>query len=396
MVKRPFSINTYFASTRGRAPVWTPDAPRPKGELVWLHAGSRAEARALETLAARLRQQRPETGLLATGAWDEGAAALPPETPGDARLFLDHWRPDLCLWSGPTLNPALLWTAHEDGVPLLHADDGQAPHVAPAARWLPDPVPATLALFDTLFVADAAAERRLPRASLSADRIRRSGVLQETTLPLDCDDDQHEELLGLLAGRPIWLAARLRAGEARLVIDAHRVATRLSHRLVLVLVPASEEDGVQIAAAADASGLRVSRWDEGETVDDGTQIILCQGAEELGLWYRLAPLAFLGGSLVSGHGGTDPFEAASLGVAILYGPNVGRHLAAYTTLVDAGAARIVRDEDSLAGAVSQLLAPDRAASMAHAGWEVVSAGAEATDAVLARMVELLDARRGRT
>ena len=106
--------------------------------------------------------------------------------------------------------------------------------------------------------------------------------------------------------------------------------------------------------------------------------------------YRLAPVTFLGGSLVSGVGGRDPFEAAALGSAILYGPNVGRYLAAYSRLASVGAARIVKDAETLAGAVQRLSAPDQAAAMAHAAWEVVTQGAEATDRLLDLLQDTLD------
>jgi 3-deoxy-D-manno-octulosonic-acid transferase len=222
--------------------------------------------------------------------------------------------------------------------------------------------------------------------------LRRSGPLTETALPLDCDDAVLTRLLTDLGPRPVWLGARTRGVEAAYVIEAHRRAIRYAHRLLLVLVPETPADAEQALAAAQDSDLRLCQWDSGDVLDENSQILLTEGPEDLGLWYRLAPLAFLGGSLVSGHGGTDPLEAAALGTAILYGPNVGAHLSAYTTLVDAGSARIVRDVDTLAGAVSQLVAPDRAAAMAHAGWDVVSRGAAATDAVIAELAQCLDAR----
>ena len=125
--------------------------------------------------------------------------------------------------------------------------------------------------------------------------------------------------------------------------------------------------------------------------DENTQVFVAENPGELGLWYRLAPLSFLGGSLVPGHGGHDPFEAATLGSAILTGPTSGG-IGAYTRLVEAGAARIVRDTDSLAAAVSNLIAPDQAAAMAHAGWDVISAGAALADAVVAELGDLLDKR----
>ncbi|SFE33482.1 3-deoxy-D-manno-octulosonic acid transferase [Roseivivax sediminis] len=389
MAKRPLSLTTYLAAQRGPATPAPPRPPRPAGPLVWLHAGSAAEARALLTLSARLDAQTSQVSFLRTGDWPD-AELLPSETLGDIQEFLDHWRPDVALWTGTNLRPALLWDARDRGIPLLLADPGGPVHGAPAPRWLPDTVPLTLSLFDTIFVPDGHAERRLPRVSLGRAQIRRTGALTETTLPLDCNEDLLEETLTALSGRPVWLAAHLRGSEAPQVLEAHRRAARLSHRLLLALVPETPEDAVETGRAAEQSDLRLCRWDDGEVPDETTQVVLCDGPDEIGLWYRLAPLAFLGGSLSPGHGGTDPFEAAALGTAILYGPNVGRHLDSYTTLVDAGAARIVRDEDSLSGAVSHLLAPDRAAAMAHAGWDVVSHGAGATDAVIDRVIELLD------
>ncbi|ETX28475.1 3-deoxy-D-manno-octulosonic acid transferase [Roseivivax isoporae] len=399
MARRPFSLSAYLAFAGRRAPGTAPfsgPAARPRGPLVWLHAGSVPIARALATLAQRLAQQVPEIAVLRTGAWEDGAQPLPPENLPDAQRFLDAWRPALCLWASTTLNPALLWSAKTANIPLLHADPGGDAHAAQAPRWLPDPVPGTLALFDTIFTPDAAAERRLPRVMTGALNLQRTGPLTETTLPLDCDETQHEDLLTALAGRPVWLAARLQQGEPRAVIEAHARAVRLAHRLLLAMVPETEAAAAEMRAMAEASDLRLCRWSDGDFPDENAQVVLCDGPADLGLWYRLAPLSFLGGSLSAGTGGTDPLEAAALGTAILYGPNVGRYLASYTRLVEVGAARIVRDVDSLSGAVSQLVAPDRAAAMAHAGWDVVSEGAGATDAVIERIAALLDAAPRRT
>jgi 3-deoxy-D-manno-octulosonic-acid transferase len=193
-----------------------------------------------------------------------------------------------------------------------------------------------------------------------------------------------------LTGRPVWLAAHLRADEAGDILRAHRQAMRLTHRLLLIIAPATPEDGNSIAQMLESSGLRCIDWDNGDLPEYSTQILLARNDDELGLWYRLAPLAFMGSSLVAGHGGSDPFEAAALGTAILYGPNVGQHLGAYTQLVEAGGARIVRDAESLEAAVQHLIAPDKSAAMAHAGWDVISAGAQLVDMLMAEIGERLD------
>ncbi len=137
-------------------------------------------------------------------------------------------------------------------------------------------------------------------------------------------------------------------------------------------------------------GFRTRSWDVNEEPDDTTQILIADDPEDLGLFYRLAPVSFLGSSLASGQGGRNPFEAAALGSAVLYGPNVRQYLPFYTRLANAGAARIVNDAQSLATAVTRLVAPDQAAAMAHAGWDVISQGAEQTDRIIAMVQDTLD------
>jgi 3-deoxy-D-manno-octulosonic-acid transferase len=108
----------------------------------------------------------------------------------------------------------------------------------------------------------------------------------------------------------------------------------------------------------------------------------------------MAPVSFLGGSLVAGHNCVDPLEAAALGSAILYGPRVGKHLQSYSRLAAAGAARIINDSAALGMAVSRLVAPDQAAIMAHAGWDVISEGAALTDRISDLVQDTLDLRLG--
>jgi 3-deoxy-D-manno-octulosonic-acid transferase len=110
----------------------------------------------------------------------------------------------------------------------------------------------------------------------------------------------------------------------------------------------------------------------------------------LGLWYRVAPISLVGGSLQP-IGGHNPFEPAALGSAILHGPYVTNFVDIYQRLSEAGAARLVTGPDTLSEAVHELMNPDKAAAMAHAAWEVVSQGAEVTDRALDAIFDRLDA-----
>src|SRR5690606_18817778 len=108
---------------------------------------------------------------------------------------------------------------------------------------------------------------------------------------------------------------------------------------------------------------------------------------EMGLWYRLAPVCFLGGTLLPGPGlaPRHPFEPAALGSAIIHGPATQVHGAEWGQLDGASAARLVMDAAELSSAVADLSAPDQAAALAGVAWSVSTGGA----AVLARIAEIV-------
>ena len=381
------------------------DAPRdrPAGTVVWVHAVAPRHADAAVQLAGHLTAARPDLHLLLTALPDAGPREPPPgnvaltappdDTAAAAHAFLDHWRPDVCLWCGGELRPALLGAARRRGVPLylVDADDAHLP--APGPRWLPDSARQALRRFPLIMAGTDAAESALRRRpGLRDARIEVTGALREVSKPLPYNEDDREELAGLLRGRLVWLAARLRPEETGTVLAANARVMRMSHRVLLVIVPETPDEAQPFRDALARAELRHVIWSEGQLPDEMTQVILADTAGELGLWYRIAPITFMGGSLCEGAHGRDPNEPAAHGSAIVYGPNVRAHLPAYSRFAEAGAARIVRDADSLAQAVQSILPPDQSAAMAHAAWDVATQGAAVMDRLVALVLETLDAR----
>jgi 3-deoxy-D-manno-octulosonic-acid transferase len=136
-------------------------------------------------------------------------------------------------------------------------------------------------------------------------------------------------------------------------------------------------------------GLQLAQRSRGEPIGADTDVYLADTLGEMGLWYRIASVSFVGGSLAD-VGGHNPFEPALLGSAILYGPHVRNFQDAYRRLAEAGAAVLVRSAPELAEALVATMAPDRAAAMAAAAWQVCSEGAAVTDTVLAAIGRYLD------
>ena len=115
---------------------------------------------------------------------------------------------------------------------------------------------------------------------------------------------------------------------------------------------------------------------------------------ELGMLYKLAPVAFIGGSLVD-RGGQNPIEAVRQGAAVLTGPHWQNFSDAYKALINNRAAIVVRSAPELATAAGQLLADQTELSRMHAR---ASTALDALSGALPRTVEallLLSARRRR-
>lgn len=399
-------LATYRAlSWRTAQPAQDPPPPRPKGPLVWMHATSPERYLALHDLGARLRAQQPEINLLITvnasvsipdrARRDPAPQPLLSDHPQAVRGFLDHWRPDLCLWTGGELMPNMICQAAERGTVMVLADLDTSDLPRRRTGWMTDLTRPCLERFDTILTASDSAAAQLRRFTLPGVRIEAHSRLLMGICPPSCPDTALSAATQALAGRPLWLAAYLQPEEFTPVLTAHRDALRFQHRLLLVAVPVEPEDSGTLIEAAQAAGLRYADWHSGDAIGEEVQLLICDDSSDLGLWYRMAPVTFMAGSLASSGGGHSPFAATALGSAVLYGPNIGAHAEAYGRLEQAKAARPVRNAESLAQAVVQLSAPDHAAAMALAGWDTITESAALTDHLVDLIQDLLDRKEAR-
>lgn len=380
----------------GSLPGWP---PRPEGRVMWLHAPSLAAARGFAPLIAAIRSRgAPETRtafviVTCPEPFDlPGALVIPPppETAEGTSAFLSHWRPELGIWAEGALRPALLQLAASRGVAMILVE-GLSPGLK-GARWWPRLMPGVVSVFRHAFVRDDHAKRLWSRAGIAVSRISVTGPLEEPSHVLPVNEPERAALARVLGTRPVWLATGLPEAEDDLIAEAHLGALRIAHRLLLILVPdnPSRLDGV--AARLREKGLCVACRAQDEDPDEEVQVYLAD-AEELGLWYRLAPITYCGGTLSGPGAARHPFEAAAVGSAILHGPQTGTAAPAFERLLQSGASRMVVAGADLGEAVGDLLAADRAARLAQAAWGVTSGGGEATALAATLAVDILEGRQ---
>ena len=378
-----------------------PSIARPRGPLVWVHAASVGEATAMLALIERLLEQRPTLEILVTTGTVASATLLEKRLPARAQhqyvpvdlppwiaRFLDHWRPDLALWVELELWPNLVLGTHARGVPLVLINGRLSAASYSRWRWGGGLVGPVLGAFATCFAQDETQAERLRR--LGVRDIALIGDLKAAAATLPADLPQLEQLRHQVGPRPLWIAASTHAGEEEIVAGVHSRLVADHPGLLTIIAPRHAARGDAIAAMLATRGLRTARRARREPVTPETDCYIADTMGELGLFYRLAEIAFIGGSLVA-KGGHNPFEAARLGCAILHGPYVSNCTAMAADLANAGASETVSDGDGLARAISKLLADGRLrAERAAAGRRVAAAGHGILDAVSVRLAPWLD------
>lgn len=368
--------------------------PRPDGRLIWIHAASVGESLSILELARRMLDDMPDVQIMITTGTVTSANALGERLP--ARMFhqyvpldvvpaierfLTHWHPDLVIWTESELWPATLTLIKQHDIPLVMANARMSEKSYRRWRWWRGTAASILRRFDYVMAQEARTGRYLNALGVSSDRLEVTGSLKEGAAPLPHNEMARSALARAIAGRTVWLAASTHPGEEEIIIAAHRKALRSFPDLFLLLVPRHPERGDELAAMLAADGWAVAQRSKSQEIEARTEIYLADTIGEMGLWFRLSPVTFMGGSLVD-VGGHNPFEPAALGSAVLFGPHVRNFDEAYARLSAADACVNVLDGEMLATELEKTLVPERTAILATAAWDALSEGASVTDRVL--------------
>ena len=370
---------------------------RPDGPLVWLVLQGPAQSEAALLLARRLNGDHGFAVLISGGEGylqENGivTGSLPADHPATVQEFLAHWQPDVIVMLGSTLRPVLIDMAAAKGIPMLLVQADIPQLLRGSDRWFFGLTRRSVLAFHAIMTIDETAARDYRR--LGASNVVRLGRMEAGSMALPHNEPERAALAALFATRPVWLAVDVPPEEEAAVIAAHRAALRLAHRLLLVLVPDDPSRAPALAKAMEAAeGWIVARRDLDEEPDTETAVYIADAGQEYGLWYRLAPVTFMGGSLFGAGSARSPLEPAALGSAILHGRKTGAFGAAYGRLGAALGAAPVSTEGELAEFLTEMLAPDRVARMAHAAWGVVSEGAEVTNRIVTTVLHLAEGKR---
>lgn len=349
---------------------------RPAGPLVWFHAASVGEALSILPLIAAAQ----DTGckvLVTTGTVTSArllagrlpAGAIHQYVPLDRRAwvrrFLDHWSPSLVLWTESELWPNTLAAISARRIPAVLVNARLSDRTYKSWRGWPGFAKQILQAFDLVIAQSQEDSQRF--TLLGARRVLGAGNLKHAAAPLPVDETVLAVLRETIGKRPCWLASSIHPGEDTIAAETHHAAKRKHPGLLTIIVPRHPQKAAAMADGITAMGLKVARRSLNEPIAPGTDIYIADTMGELGLFYRLCDLVFMGKSLAVG-GGQNPAEAAQLGAALLLGPDMSNFRDTAADFIARKAAIEVRNGAALAAAVDWLLQDARTRSrMGEAG-----------------------------
>ena len=360
---------------------------RPDGMLVWIHGASVGESLSVIPLVQRLLEMRPDLNFLVTTGTVTSAKLmrdrLPPRAfhqfipldhPDFVDAFLDHWRPDAAIFVESEFWPNLILTARKKVGAMALVNGRISPQSFNDWKRQPNTIRYLLSSFDTIIAQDYQNADRL--VELSGGKVEMFGNLKNAAPALPANEQQVTDLKLAIGQRPVWLAASTHPGEEDLAVAAHEILRKEFDNLLTIIAPRHPNRGAEAMEIASANGLRAGLRSAGDEITDDLDVYIADTLGELGIFYRLCNIAFVGGG-VTPKGGHNPLEPARLGVAILHGPHTFNFVETYKGMRDVGGAALIRNDRELATAVRRLMADEKTRdTMSKAARSAAEANAE--------------------
>ena len=372
-------------------------ASRPPGALVWIHAASVGEALSVLPLVERMLNALPKghvlltTGTLSSARLMKGRLPerafhqfVPIDRPDAVCRFLDHWLPQLAIWVESELWPNLLRDTHRRQIPTVLVQGRMSAKSYRYWRWARRLIAPLLAGFDQVLVQTQADANRF--RDLGAVQPMVTGTLKYAAPVLTAEETTLREMGKALGVRTRWLAASVHPGEFEIVYQTHLVLRSRFPDLLTIVVPRHPSSASDLEKEWISKGLSCARRGVGVELSPETEIYIADTMGELGLFYRISPVALIGGSFVD-HGGQNPIEAIQLGCAVLTGPSMFNFSEVMVDFVANGVSVSITTPAELPEELSVLLAaPEHASVLAQQQKKAIAEKAGVIDNVFEALV----------
>lgn len=336
-----------------------PSHPRPDGPLVWMHGVGVGEVMALRGLIERLSYERPDLNFLVTSSarssGDVFAKNLPPRTihqylpldmPRPVAAFLDHWQPDLAVWSDQDIWPRMAVTVARRSIPQALVAARITEKSARAKARFGAAFGDLYRLLDTRHAQDDTTYAALRGLMDDTSAVHVTGSIKAASAPLASNPKDDTQFRQIAAKRMIWLNAPSHSEDEQIALKAHKRLLETDPDALLIIAPRDIARAQDVCGHAEKLGLSVQARSTAPLPDAETNVYIADTYGELGTWYSIADIALVGGTFgpTEGH---NPWEAIALGCGVLHGPGVANFARDYDHLASSDGVRRVMDDTDI-------------------------------------------------
>ncbi len=342
-----------------------PTKERPEGKLIWFHGASVGESISMLPLINRLLENSPDTYVMVTTGTTTSADLMgkrlperafhqyiPIDNPAFTKRFVKHWQPDLVLWFESDFWPAMLSTIKKKNIPLILVN-GRISNKS-FKRWQQFDFICKELLACFTFCLGQSEEDAYRLRVLGAKDTTCLGNLKFAGLPIPVDETKKKEITKQIGNRRLFCISSTHDNEE------YQLGKRLPNLLkdhpdlLVIVAPRHPQRGNDIKTQLQDLGLNVSLRSAEEKITPQTQVYIADTIGELGIWYGISPIVFIGGSLIP-HGGQNFMEPSRLRDAVIVGPYMHNFTEAMQRAQKANAIIQSNDAEEVINTVSQLL-----------------------------------------
>ncbi|MBQ7659269.1 MAG: 3-deoxy-D-manno-octulosonic acid transferase [Alphaproteobacteria bacterium] len=375
--------------------------PRPKGKLIWMHGASVGESVSMLPLIHKLLELYPDAHVMVTTGTTTSAEVMakrlperafhqyyPLEHPLYAARFIRHWKPNIALWFESEFWPAMLSAVKKRNIPIILVN-GRISNKS-FKRWQQFEF-VIKEILDCFSLCLGQSDEDTYRLKvLGAKNTASLGNLKYAGLPLPVDKQKEDEMKEQFAGRPIWLVSSTHDDEefkiGRFLKDLEK---KIPH-LLTVIAPRHPHRGIEIKQKLENDfGLKVSLRSNDEKITPETNVYVADTIGELGIWYELIDVVFIGGSLIA-HGGQNFMEPSRYRDAVIVGPHMFNFTDAMNRAKRADAIIQVNDVLELIDMVQKLLTtPDLLEAKRSLAYNWATSEAKVLDGIVDKVKEYI-------
>ena len=330
--------------------------PRPNTRLIWIHGASVGECLSTMPLIHRLAKLPNTTVMVTSGTVTsaevmarrlpkEGAfhQFVPVDYPTFTRRFIEHFHPDLAIFIESDFWPNLLMDTHKAGIPMILLNGRISDRSFKAWQKLPFFIRPLLRLFALTLGQSEEDARRL--RVLGSPKTLSVGNIKFAATVSPFDENELTQMRNAIGSRFCWVAGSTHDNEEEQEADIHLRIKEKYPDVLTIMAPRHPERADAIEKMLQSKGLTVHRRSRGEDVN--ADVYIADTVGDMGLIYRLAPLVFVGGSLVP-FGGQNMLEPMQAGACTFIGPYAFNFREIVAKAKKACALIEVQDKDELA------------------------------------------------